>query len=182
MTTFAYNNNVHSSIDYAFNELFKNYVANFANEFENKFIKEKTLLIIKRAEWLRSNKKYLRKLWKKVAKKQKLSYDAHHKSVIFNEDKKVFLWSINIRTLRFKKKIDHRQLKFFTIIEKVSSQTYHLKLSKKYDVIYNVFHVSFLKSWYSRDENSESQFIFIENEKKWKVKEMFNKQIKKGEF
>ena len=50
MTAFAYNNNVHSNIDRALNELFKNYVANFANKFENKFIKEKTFLIIERTE------------------------------------------------------------------------------------------------------------------------------------
>ena len=145
MATFAYNNNVHLSIDYAFNEFFKNYVADFANEFESKFIKKKTFLIIERTKWLRNSKKYLRGLWKKVAEKQKLSYDAHHKSVIFNENEKVFLRNINIRTLRFKKKIDHRQLKFFIVIEKVNSQAYRLKLSKKYNVIHNVFHVSFLK-------------------------------------
>ena len=182
MAAFAYNNNVHSSIDRAFNEFFKSYVANFANEPKNKLIKRKTFLIIERTEWLRSSKEYLRKLWKKIAKKQKLNYDAHHKSVIFNEDEKVFLRNINIRTLRSKKKIDHRQLKFFTVIEKVNSQTYRLKLSKKYDVIHNVFYVSLLKSWYSRGEDSEPQFIFVENEKKWEMKEMFDKRIKKSEL
>ena len=50
MTAFAYNNNVHSSIDRAFNELFKNYVADFANELENRLIKKKTFLITERAE------------------------------------------------------------------------------------------------------------------------------------
>ena len=50
MTAFAYNNNVHLNIERAFNELFKNYVANFANEFENKFIKKETFLIIERTE------------------------------------------------------------------------------------------------------------------------------------
>ena len=50
MTAFAYNNNVHLNIDRAFNEFFKNYVADFANEFENKFIKKKTFLIIEKAE------------------------------------------------------------------------------------------------------------------------------------
>ena len=40
MTTFAYNNSVHLNIDRALNEFFKNYVTNFANEFENKFIKK----------------------------------------------------------------------------------------------------------------------------------------------
>ena len=47
---FAYNNNVHLNIDHAFNKFFKNYIVNFANEFENKFIKKKTFLIIERAE------------------------------------------------------------------------------------------------------------------------------------
>ena len=45
-----------------------------------------------------------------------------------------------------------------------------------------MFHVLFLKSWYSRDENSKSQFIFVENEKKWKIEKMFNKWIKKNEL
>ena len=40
MTAFAYNNNVHLNIDRALNELFKNYVADFANESENKLIKK----------------------------------------------------------------------------------------------------------------------------------------------
>ena len=54
-------------------------------------------------------------------KKQKLSYDAHYKSKIFNENKKILLQNINIRILRFKKKIDHRQLKSFIVIEKINS-------------------------------------------------------------
>ena len=47
MTTFAYNNNVHSNIDRIFNELFKNYVADFANAFENRFIKKRHFLLLK---------------------------------------------------------------------------------------------------------------------------------------
>ena len=50
MTAFVYNNNVHLNIDCALNELFKNYITDFANESENKFIKKKTFLIIKKAE------------------------------------------------------------------------------------------------------------------------------------
>ena len=94
----------------------------------------------------------------------------------------MFLRNINIRILRFKKKIDYRQLKFFIIIEKINSQTYRLKFSKKYNIINNMFYMLFLKSWYSRNKNSKSQFIFIKNEKKWKMKKMFNKRIKNCEF
>ena len=50
MTAFAYNNNVYLNIDRALNKLFKNYIANFANEFENKFMKRKTFLIFEKTE------------------------------------------------------------------------------------------------------------------------------------
>ena len=39
ITAFVYNNSVHLNIDRALNKLFKNYIADFANEFENKLIK-----------------------------------------------------------------------------------------------------------------------------------------------
>ena len=48
MIAFAYNNNVHLNINRTFNELFKSYVADFANESKNKFIKKKIFLIIKK--------------------------------------------------------------------------------------------------------------------------------------
>ena len=50
MTAFAYNNNVHLNNNRAFNEFLKNYVADFANKFKNKFIKKKTFLIIERTK------------------------------------------------------------------------------------------------------------------------------------
>ena len=40
-----YNNSVHLSIDRKFNEFFKNYVADFANEFKNRLIKKHSLLL-----------------------------------------------------------------------------------------------------------------------------------------
>ena len=89
------------------NELLKNYAANFANKFKNGLIKKETLFIIERIKWLRSSGKRLRKLWNKVAKRQKLIYNVYHKTIIFNESDKIFLQNINLCTLRFKKKIDH---------------------------------------------------------------------------
>ena len=58
---------------------------------------------------------------------------------------KVLLQSINIHTLRSKKKIDHRQLKSFRILKKIDMQAYKLELSERYDAIHSIFHVSLLK-------------------------------------
>ena len=62
MIAFAYNNNVYLSINRVFNELFKDYVADFVNGFESRLIKRKISFSVERGEWLRNNKKYLREL------------------------------------------------------------------------------------------------------------------------
>ncbi len=111
MMTFAYNNNVFASIKKTSHELLKKYTASFAETSENTTLKRKTFLTTKWAEWLRSIREYLMKLWKRIAKQQAKYYNAHHKAASFQMKDKVLLQSINIHTLRSKKKIDHRQLR-----------------------------------------------------------------------
>ncbi len=105
---FAYNNSVHASIEKTSHELLKKYIASFAEISENKVLKRKTFLIMKWAEWLRSIREHLMKLWKWVAEQQAKYYNAHHKVASFQMKDKVLLQSINIHTLWSKKKIDHR--------------------------------------------------------------------------
>jgi hypothetical protein len=59
----------------------------------------------------------------------------------FEFEKKMLLREINIRTLRFKKKIDHKQLNFFEIVKKINTQIYEFDLFKQYEFIHFVFHV-----------------------------------------
>ena len=61
-------------------------------------------------------------------------------------DDKVLLRSFNIRTLRSKKKIDHKQLEFFEVVKRIESQAYLLDLFERYDSIHFVFHVFLLES------------------------------------
>ncbi len=58
-------------------------------------------------------------------------------------------------------------------------QAYKLELSERYDAIYSIFHVSLLKFWHSRDENSKLQIILVKEEEKWKIKKIFDQRIKK---
>ncbi len=179
MMMFAYNNNVHASIEKTSHELLKRYTASFAETSENKVLKRKTLLTMKWAEWLRSIRKHLMKLWKWVAEQQAKYYNAHHKAASFQMKDKVLLQSINIRTLRSKKKIDHRQLRSFRILKKINMQVYKLELSERYDAIHSIFHVSLLKLWHLCDENSKSQIILIKEKDKWKIKKIIDQRIKK---
>ncbi len=166
MTTFAYNNNVHASIKKTSHELLKKYIASFAETSENRILKKKTFLTMKWAEWLRSIREHLMKLWKWVAKQQAKYYNAHHKAASFQMKDKVLLQSINIYTLRSKKKIDHKQLRSFRILKKINMQAYKLELSEKYDAIHLIFHVFLLKFWHLRDKNSKLQIILIKEEEK----------------
>ena len=67
MMMFAYNNSVHVSIKKTSHELLKRYIVNFAETSENRALKRKTFLTMKWAEWLRSIKEHLMRLWKWVA-------------------------------------------------------------------------------------------------------------------
>ena len=108
MTMFAYNNSIHASIEKTSHELLKKYIASFAETSENKALKRKTFLIMKWAEWLRSIREHLMRLWNQIAEQQAKYYNAHHKAASFQMKDKVLLQSINICTFRSKKKIDHR--------------------------------------------------------------------------
>ncbi len=92
---------------------------------------------------------------------------------------KVLLQSINIYTLRSKKKINHKQLKSFRILKKINMQAYKLELSERYDAIHSIFHVFLLKFWYLRDENLKLQIILIKEKEKWEIKKILNQRIKK---
>ena len=52
MTAFAYNNSVHASTQKTSNELLSNYIATFGSESENRLLRKKTFLAMKRAKWL----------------------------------------------------------------------------------------------------------------------------------
>jgi len=47
MMTFAYNNNIHASIEKTSHELLKKYIMSFAETFKNKTLKKKIFLTIK---------------------------------------------------------------------------------------------------------------------------------------
>ena len=64
----------------------------------------------------------------------------------FEFEEKMLLRDINIRILRLKKKIDHKQLNSFEIVKKINTQTYELDFFEQYKFIYFVFHVSLFES------------------------------------
>ena len=84
---------------------------------------------------------------KKAQNFQIIYYDNSHKSLQLDIDKKVMLRITYLKTKRSCKKLDHKLLNLYEIVQKIELQTYKLKLSSSHKM-HSVFHVSLLKSYH----------------------------------
>ena len=65
----------------------------------------------------------------------------------------------NLKQKRLSKKLFHKFINLFRIIDKMRSQVYRLFLSIIYR-IYNIFHIFLLKSYHNRDcDDASKSFI-----------------------
>jgi len=101
----------------------------------------------------------------------------------FQVGDKVFLRSKNIRTLRPHKKLDHRQLGPFTIIDAWGKQAYKLNLPPRYGRLHPVFHVSLLEPCHQRGDKSPSPIAFeIDGETEYAIESILSKRGKQGKI
>ena len=84
----------------------------------------------------------------------------------FNIENKVLLNFRNIKITRLFKKLNYKYYDSFEIKLSIKKQTYRFRLLKTFRNIYNVFHVSLLKS-YRNDFEEQFSFVLIKknNEK-----------------
>ena len=73
----------------------------------------------------------------------------------------------NLKQKRSSKKLSHKFINFFRIVNKIKTQVYRLFLSIIYQ-IHNIFHIFLLKSYHNRDYDDASKsfiqtFEFIDN-------------------
>ena len=71
----------------------------------------------------------------------------------------IILMIKNLKQKRPNKKLFHKFMSFFRIVDKVRAQVYRLLLSIIYR-IYNIFHIFLLKPYHNRDcDNASKSFI-----------------------
>ena len=91
----------------------------------------------------------------------------------------------NLKQKRSNKKLFHKFINLFWIVNKIKTQVYRLLLLIIYR-IYNIFYIFLLKSYHNRDCDDASKsfiqiFEFIDNNELWKIKKIINKiKNKKG--
>jgi hypothetical protein len=112
----------------------------------------------------------------KVRVTMKKQIDKHWKKMIYKMSDIMFLNSRNVITSRLFKKLDDKMLKSFKILIMIN-EAYQLKLSSTMK-IHNKFSLNLL--WLNSEDslkkqrNESSDFIIIEDEDEWKVKNILN--------
>ncbi|OJD25597.1 hypothetical protein ACJ73_03034 [Blastomyces percursus] len=113
---------------------------------------------------------------------EKKYYDQCHIPKTFSIGDWVMLRSKNITTLRPSRKLDHRFLGPFQIIDIRGKQAYKLRLTPQYRGIHPVFHVSLLEPYHARDGKiPEAQPILISAQEEWEVESILDKRKYRGE-
>jgi hypothetical protein len=116
----------------------------------------------------------LEKNWLFVLTKQSKYYDVKHISKIYANENKVYLCVKNIKSIRSLKKLDYKYYESYKINMFINKQLYRLKLSINMRKIHNVFHVFLLKFCKDLAEKKQTSFIYVNDEKQWKIKQILN--------
>ncbi|MBW0507442.1 hypothetical protein O181_047157 [Austropuccinia psidii MF-1] len=121
-----------------------------------------------------------------VAKNSFKRYSDKHRatSPVFNPGDKVWLSCKNMKSTRPTKKLYEQWLGPFTILKKVTTHSYHLKLQSQLESIHPVFHISLLEpvktstipNWHPEPPPP----IIIEEEEEWEVYQILDSKIKRG--
>ncbi|MBW0548202.1 hypothetical protein O181_087917 [Austropuccinia psidii MF-1] len=98
----------------------------------------------------------------------------------------VWLSSMNIKSTRPTKKISERWLGLFSILKKVSTHAYLLKLPSQWKSIHPVFHISLLEPVKTSTTPNRHQEppppIIIEEGEEWEVSHILDSKIKRGKL
>ena len=84
-------------------------------------------------------------------------YDKNHKSLELKVSSKIMLKVINLKIERLCKKLDHRFLSLYKIIQRIELQFYKLKLSASHKM-HSMFHISLLKSYRENTIDKRTSF------------------------
>jgi hypothetical protein len=173
---YAYNNSCHSVIKMSPFEIIYDEVSRWKNFQEREDVEMST--IRNRILDLTRFRDILSQRLEEARQTQVKYYDQKHIPHTYKVSDKVLLNVKNIKTTRSFKKLNHKYIESFEILLSIDKQAYRLRLSKSYDSIHNVFHVSLLESFKARfDESSTSLSILVEDEKHYEIESILDSRI-----
>ena len=181
MTEFVDNNAISSSIEqsaFFLNKSFHSRMSYDSNSTEYEITQarieaSKAKNIFKHMKWSLA---LIKQALARVRVTMKKQIDKHQKEMIYKINYMMFLNSRNIMILRSSKKLDDKMLEFFKILIKIE-HAYRLKLLSTMK-IHSKFVSNLLrldsKNTLKEQRNELFDFIVIEDEDEWKVKNILN--------
>jgi hypothetical protein len=175
---YAYNNSLNNVLkQISFQMMFDSEV-----KFEDviqKDLKINVFAVRDRVVHLSKMKRICETRWKQALDKAERNYNKKKAQIEFKINDKIFLNAKNIISIRSFKKLNYKYYDFYTINDSINKISYKLNLSSIMKNIHDVFHAFFLK--FANEKNDEtSSFIWIEDEKQWKIEEIVDKKVKKN--
>jgi hypothetical protein len=175
---YAYNNNLNSVLKQISFQMMFDSEMKFENVIQ-KNLKIDVSAARDRVVQLSNVKRVCETRWKQALDKAERNYNKKKAQIEFKINDKIFLNARNIISIRSFKKLNYKYYDLYTINELINKISYKLNFSSIMKNIHDVFHVFFLKLANEKDDET-SFFIWIENEKQWKIEEIVDKKIKKN--
>jgi hypothetical protein len=175
---YVYNNNLNSVLkQISFQMMFDSEVK-FENVIQKNF-KIDVFAARNRVVQLSKVKRVCETRWKQALDRTKRNYNKKRIQIEFKINDKIFLNARNIISIKSFKKLNYKYYDFYTINESIKKISYKFNLSLIMKNIHDVFHVFLLKL--ANEKNDETSFfIWVENEKQWKIEKIVDKRIKKN--
>jgi hypothetical protein len=181
LAQFTYNNTKHSSTGVAPSEALMGFRGDMRVDVEAELPESYAPKAEEHAKRLEDVRRTLEGTLVKAVEAQKRYYDRKHEPMMFRIGDMVMLRAKNIRTIRPNRKLDHRQLGPFKIIDAWGKQAYKLSLPPQYKDIHPVFHVSLLEPYHARDgQPTPPGPVLLEGEEAWLVESILAARTRRG--
>jgi hypothetical protein len=175
---YAYNNSLNSVLKQTSFQMMFDSEMKFEDVIQKDF-KIDVFAVRDRVVQLSNVKRACETRWKQALDRAERNYNKKRAQIEFKIDDKVFLNARNIILIKSFKKLNYKYYDLYTINESINKISYKFNLSSIMKNIHDVFHVFLLKLANEKDDETSS-FIWIKDEKQWKIEEIVDKRIQKN--